>query len=170
MKLSAFFSLEELTFSETAERNHIDNALPAELMPNLKRLAYSLDEIRAELERPIHINSGFRCPALEKIIVGDAFPRWCGKHGLSPDDPQAWLDYLKTKAHPRALAADFVSREYGSPVEICRAIEASVAEFDQLIYEHSWVHFGLASEGVKPRREVLTLMPDGGYAVGIVER
>lgn len=148
MKLSAFFSLEELAFSEWAERHGIDNTPPSELLPNLRRLAYTLDEVRVLLGRPVHVNSGYRCAQANEGVGSKA----------------------KHSRHLDGLAADIVSREYGTPIQICEAIAASEIEFDQLIYEHTWVHFGLAPEGWDPRRQILTLMPDGSYAPGIVEQ
>ena len=148
MKLSAFFTLEELTFSEWADRHRVDNTPPPELLPNLRRVAFALDEVRALLGRPIHVNSGYRCAEVNEGIGSKA----------------------KHSRHLDGLAADIISREYGTPVEICREIAGSEIEFDQLIYEHSWVHFGLAPDGETPRRQVLTLMPDGSYANGIVDQ
>jgi zinc D-Ala-D-Ala carboxypeptidase len=167
VKLSAFFTLEELTFSDTAARLGIDNAPPEEVVGNLKLLAYTLDEVRARLGRPVHVNSGYRCPALERVIAGDAFSRWCVKHGRLADDA-AWFDYLATKAHPDGRSADFTAREFGSPYDVAREIAASEIAFDQLIYEHTWVHLGIARPGAASRRQVLTLMPGGAYSAGIV--
>jgi zinc D-Ala-D-Ala carboxypeptidase len=168
MKLSAFFSLEELVFSDTAARLGIDNQAPARVVAHLQALAYTLDEVRARLGRPMHVNSGYRCPALERVIVGEAFPRWCARHDL-PVGEAAWTAYLATKAHPDGRAADFTAREYGTPLQVCRELAGSDIAFDQLIFEHTWVHLGIARPGEAPRRQVLTLMPDGGYANGLLD-
>ena len=148
MKLSSFFTLEELTFSEWAERHGVDNTPSPEIVENLKRLAYTLDEVRVLLGRPVHLNSGYRSEAVNEGVGSTS----------------------KHSAHLDGRAADFVSREYGTPLEVCRAIEGSEIEFDQLIFEHTWTHFGIARDGEAPRRQVLTLMPGGTYATGIIER
>jgi hypothetical protein len=168
MKLSAFFSLEELVFSDTAARLGIDNRAPPLVVAHLQALGYTLDEVRARLGRPVHITSGYRAPALERVINSDAFVRWCVRHGRYADDA-GWAAYLATKAHPDGRAADFVSREYGTPLQVCREIQDSDIAYDQLIWEHTWVHFGIARQGETPRRQVLTLMPDGGYADGLLD-
>lgn len=169
MKLSAYFSLEELTFSETAARLGIQNQPSDAVVENLKRLAFTMDEVRVLLARPVHINSGYRSPALEHVIVGKGFDIWCAKQGLSAFDADSWVKYLLTKAHPDGRAADFVCREYGDPLEVCRAISSSGIAFDQLIYEHTWVHLAIPREGEEPRLQALTLMPDNAYAVGLIE-
>ena len=75
MQLTAHFSLEELIASETATRSGIDNTPPSELMPNLRALADGLEKVRAALGgRPIHINSGYRCPALNKAVDTEPSP------------------------------------------------------------------------------------------------
>ena len=48
-RLSEHFTLEELTFSATAQRKQIDNNPPAEVLENMKRLAAGLEEVRAAL-------------------------------------------------------------------------------------------------------------------------
>lgn len=71
MRLSDFFTYEELTRSSTAERLGIDNTPPDECVENLRRLArYTLDIIRLEYKKPIIVNSGYRCKELNKAVGG----------------------------------------------------------------------------------------------------
>lgn len=133
--LSPNFTLAEFTTSRIAAVRGISNQPPPELLPNLQRMAALLEEVRALLGHvPITITSGYRSPALNKAARGSLY-----------------------SAHTSGLAADFIAPRYGTPLEICRAIQASsLWFFDQLIYEGTWVHLGLAGEGQPHRREVRT--------------
>lgn len=66
-----YFSIEELTYSATAERHGIDNTPDVCIVDNLRRLVASiLDPLREEYGFPIVINSGYRCQKLNKIVGG----------------------------------------------------------------------------------------------------
>lgn len=117
MQLTQHFSLEELTFSSTAARNSIDNTPDAATTQRLLTCAMGLEKIRALLGAPLHIDSGYRCPALNRAVGG------------VPDS-----------AHVQGYAADFKCPDYGSPMEIARAIAGSDMAFDQCIQEGTWVH------------------------------
>lgn len=148
MKLTEHFSVEEFEFSQTAVREGIDNRLPAELYDNARRICTLLEEARAILRKPITITSGYRSPALNKVVPGSS----------------------KTSAHTQALAADFVSPSFGTPLEITEVLTATLKDFDQLIYEGTWVHIGLM-KGTHQRRQVLTAKFNQGrvsYLPGIV--
>ena len=63
--LSPFFSLDEMTRSQTALRLGLDNTPPAEAIAELRRLcANLLEPARLLLGVPLHVDSGFRCSAL----------------------------------------------------------------------------------------------------------
>lgn len=171
IQLSTHFSLAEFTFSETAARLGIDNAAPAALIPVLRFTANMLDVVRDDvLKAPVHVNSAYRCEALERVLTVPDFTAFCVKVGKRTDDPQAWAEYFARKQHPHGRAVDFTCAPFGTPLEICRAIEASDIDFDQLIWEHSWVHLGFPAMGAEHpgRREALTLKAGGGYLKGIV--
>jgi zinc D-Ala-D-Ala carboxypeptidase len=145
--LSAHFTLEELTWSDTGARLGIDNT-PSEIITgNLMLLAAALEDVRTLLGQPIHINSGYRCDQLNTAIGG-----------------------ARNSRHMLGLAADFICPAFGAPLEVARMLEANLGGFDQLIYEHTWVHLGLAITGEDPRHQVLTLMPGRTYALGLIER
>lgn len=126
MKISEHFDLDEFTHSDTAVAQDIDNSAPPAIEANLRRLAATLEKVRAILGHPLTITSGYRSPALNAAVggVGDS-------------------------AHLHGLAADIVCPAFGSPIEVCRELERHAAEldFDQLIHEHfgtsDWTHFGL---------------------------
>jgi zinc D-Ala-D-Ala carboxypeptidase len=68
---SEFFSLAELTRSDTAERHKIDNAPNKAIIDNLQYgVDMVLDPLRRLYGKPIKINSGFRCEQLNKLVGG----------------------------------------------------------------------------------------------------
>jgi zinc D-Ala-D-Ala carboxypeptidase len=145
VNLSAHFTLEEMTASQTATRRGIDNSPPAAVVGNLRRLASLLEEVRAAVGLPIRISSGYRSPALNRAIGGAA-----------------------NSAHLSGLAADITAPSL-SPKQLATAIIAAGVKFDQLIYEGAWVHIGLASGA--QRNQILTARFSGGrvsYSEGIV--
>lgn len=144
-KLTDHFSLEEMTASETAARRGIDNTPSPAIIKNLTRTAQLLERVRVLLgSKPILVSSGYRSPALNAAVGGS-----------------------KTSAHMQGLAADFICPGFGTPLAICKRLDSLGVEFDQLIQEGTWVHIGLAAEGIKPRRQVLTAkFSSGGTTYG----
>jgi hypothetical protein len=144
-KLSEHFTLEELTFSATAQRKQIDNKPPAEVLENMERLAAGLEEVRAALgNKPMRINSGYRSPKLNRAVGG-----------------------ARLSAHMAGYAADFVCPDFGSPLKIVKALAATGIQFDKLIQEGTWVHISFAPEA---RRQLLTAHfgPNGtSYTAGV---
>jgi len=135
MNLSAHFSMEEFTASETAARLGIDNEPPAELYGNIIRTAKVLEQVRLLLGEAITITSGYRCLQLNNALRSKP-----------------------TSAHVKGLGADIIVPAYGSPLNVCRALEFKLEEFgiDQLIWEFGrWTHIGL-SVGA-PRHQILTI-------------
>ena len=137
--LSPHFSLEELTFSSTACRLQIPNdpqSQPdgADVLEHLKVAAGGMEEVRQLLgDAPIHVDSGYRCPALNKAVCGAA-----------------------NSAHLSGYAVDFICPAFGSPADIVRQLrdgDYGRLKFDQLIQEGSWVHI---SFDPRQRRQVLT--------------
>lgn len=144
MKLSDNFTLEELTVSEIAARQSIDNRPSAAIVENLKRLCIApggLEDIRKLLDnKAITITSGYRSSALNRAIGGAG-----------------------NSAHLVGHAADFICPAAGSAFEVCQKIAGSTLVFDQLIYEWSWVHISLAPT---LRRQVMT-RSSAGYITGL---
>ncbi len=140
MKLSDHFDLSEFTHSQTAVRRGIDNTPDDTVLANLSRLAQTMEQVRDVLGgRPIHVSSGYRGPGLNAAIGGS-----------------------KTSAHMQGLACDFVCPSFGTPYAVAQEIAQSVVEFDQLIYEGTWVHIGLSDH---PRRQLMTARFPNGRAV-----
>ncbi|MGZ9711935.1 D-Ala-D-Ala carboxypeptidase family metallohydrolase [Glaciimonas sp. GNP009] len=137
--LTEHFTLTEFVRSDTARTLGIDNTPPPAIAVNLRRLAKFDELVRLELGgAEMRISSGFRCTALNRAVGG-----------------------ARNSAHLDGLANDFTAPGFGTPMAICRKLEHSYLQFDQLIYERAgsaiWVHLGIAAEGVTPRRQVLTI-------------
>ena len=65
------FTLDELTRSATARRLGIDNTPTRQATANLKQLvANILDPLRETYGAPIYVNSGYRCPVLNRAVGG----------------------------------------------------------------------------------------------------
>lgn len=67
------FTIEELTRSTTATQFGIDNSPSQESTANMRRLTETvLDPARERLGKPIYVNSGYRCPELNRKVGGVA--------------------------------------------------------------------------------------------------
>lgn len=66
-----YFTLKELTRSTTATAKGIDNTPTPEVEKNLTLLVENvLDPLREIYGKPITVNSGYRCPELNKAVGG----------------------------------------------------------------------------------------------------
>ena len=71
MKLTEHFTLAEFERSATAARLHIDNRVPAGLVPNLQRLCeLVLEPLREHFQEAVYVTSGYRCPQLNSAVGG----------------------------------------------------------------------------------------------------
>ena len=139
MNLSPNFTLDELTASQTAARKGLDNTPNATEVANLVRVASLLEEVRALLNKPILINSGFRSKA-----VNDA------------------VGSRDTSQHRLGCAADI--RVPGmTPREVVEACIAANIGYDQIIEEFgSWTHISVPNTAsTAPRRQALTIDRQG---------
>lgn len=151
MQLTPHFSLEEMSRSNTAVRHGISNDIPANLIPNAKKVASALEIIRAHEKAAVIVFSCYRGMVVNKLVGGS-----------------------DTSAHPKALAADF--KVVGKSVKaVCDLAAKIIPDFDQIIYEFGesgWCHIGFAAPGKKPRKQLLTAVKQGGktvYKPGIVK-
>lgn len=129
--LGKYFSLKELTRSETAERLGIDNTPPPEIVENLRALVVNILDPLREARGPITVNSGYRSPALNAAVPGSS----------------------NTSQHTKGEAADI--EEDDAPIEDTLRYIRDHLPFDQLILEYppnGWVHVSYAPNG---RRIVL---------------
>ena len=136
MNLTPHFTLEELTASETAERNGWDNSPNDAELANLTRLADFLEQVKVVLDgKPIMISSGLRTKKVNDAVG-------------SKDSSQ----------HRTGCACDF--RVPGmTPDEVVRKIMASGIAFDQLIREFDrWTHISIPnSDDTSPRKQALII-------------
>ena len=83
-KLSANFSVSELTRSQTATRKGIDNNPNDEQLSNLRALCENvLQPIRDHFGKPVRISSGLRVPELNAAIGGSTTSDHC--KGMAAD-------------------------------------------------------------------------------------
>lgn len=154
-----YFSMAEMTENSLAVRLGIDNTPSLEAIRNLGFTVTGLEKIRALFGLPIHVNSGYRCEALERIYSEQDYRRWCVDQG-APVDETSWKSYFAEKAHPKGYAADFTCAQFGSHKDVFDTITQSGIDFDQCILEGTWVHI---SFDPRMRRQILTkafdLMP-----------
>lgn len=120
-QLSEHFTIEEATFSSTAQRLGIANVPDEEKLAHMKLAAVRLEEVRNILRAPIHIDSWYRSPELNKAVGG------------SP-----------SSAHKDGFAIDFICPSFGTPKQIAEAIVGSCIIFDQCIQEGNWLHISFA--------------------------
>jgi hypothetical protein len=136
MNLTPHFTLEELTASETAERNGWDNSPNDQELANLTRLADFLEQVKVVLNgKPIMISSGLRTKK-----VNDA------------------VGSRDTSQHRIGCAADF--RVPGmTPDQVVKAIVASGIGYDQVIREFDrWTHISIPnSVDTSPRKQALII-------------
>lgn len=135
MILSKNFNLSEFTYSETARKRNIKNEPSDEQIANLQTLVSELlQPLREEFNAPMHINSGYRCPALNKAVGGVA-----------------------TSQHTKGEAADV---RVNDPRMLFATLLALELEFDQAILYPTFLHLSyregknrnqvLYAKGVKP--------------------
>lgn len=142
MLITPHFTLNEMTVSQLAAREGLDNNPPAEARANLQLLCNALEQVRALFGAPVIVSSGYRSPTVNQRIGG-----------------------APTSKHIQGLAADFTVIEV-SPREVVRRISESAIPFDQLILEFdNWVHLAVSHSA--PRRQVLTIRNGTGYLPGL---
>ena len=91
MKLTANFTLDELTKSQVAERKGINNNPSPEQIENIKALAVNiLQPIRAHFDKPLIISSGFRCAQLCSEIGSSITSQHCADNESAAADFEIW--------------------------------------------------------------------------------
>lgn len=129
-----YFSIKEMTKSNIATAKGIDNTPDQTITNNLIKLIEAvLDPLREWYGKPITVNSGYRCEALNKAIGG-----------------------AKSSQHMLGEAADITVGSKEENEKLFDYIKDNL-EFDQLINESdfSWVHVSYR-EG-RLRKQVLEL-------------
>lgn len=133
--MGKYFTIEELSHSQTATSRGIDNTPKDEIKENLEvMIDRLLDPVREQWGSPITVNSGYRGLELNKAVGGVA-----------------------TSQHTKGQAVDITA---GSPEKnkaLFEMIQASDMEYDQLIDERNftWLHLSYKVTGC--RKQVLHL-------------
>ena len=69
--MGKYFSIAEFVKSDTADRKGINNRIPHEFVPHVENLIDKvLDPLREWHGKPIYVNSGYRCPELNRAVGG----------------------------------------------------------------------------------------------------
>ncbi|WP_293006053.1 D-Ala-D-Ala carboxypeptidase family metallohydrolase [Nitrosomonas sp.] len=138
-KLTPHFTLNELIRSARASELGIDNTPPKYVLNNLIQVCtHILEPVRAHFERPVRINSGYRCLALNSAINGS-----------------------QTSQHMTGQAVDFEIDGLAN-YDLALWISTNLT-FDQLILENyvsgkpnsGWVHCSLKTD--QNRTQLLTI-------------
>jgi hypothetical protein len=139
MKLSEHLDLVEVTRSDYAKKNGINNMPNPEHTENLIELANKIFEpIRNHFNKPIHISSGYRSKELNAKIGG-----------------------AKNSQHTVGQAIDIDQGDRKQNIEIFDFIKNNL-NYDQLINEfnYDWVHVSYNTNG-KQAKQVLDAIKEG---------
>lgn len=129
------FSWEEFYRSSKAEELGIYNSIPDESIASQVRslVVTVLQPLRSAFGKPLHINSGYRCQALNKALKG-----------------------AKNSQHTKGQAADIAS---DNPHGIAELVLQKKLPVDQMILYNTFVHISHKHSG--SQREVV--LYDKGY-------
>lgn len=118
-----YFTIKELTASTKAKSMGINNTPTPEVVDNLTALVEAvLDPLRERYGHPIIVNSGYRCPRLNKAVGGS-----------------------KTSQHVTGEAADIYVADAKGRAELFSLLYY-LLPYDQLIWERgdddapAWIH------------------------------
>ena len=135
-----YFELNEFIASATAKKKGIDNTPSFDVVEHLDELVEKvLDPLRAAYGQPIHISSGYRCPALNKAVGGVA-----------------------TSVHMIGYAADLqVGGSFNKFRDfVVEWFKKTGTHFDQVLLESDrktgakWIHIGLKNNQGQQRGQI----------------
>lgn len=136
--MNNYFTIKELCYSYTAEQKGIDNSPSKEIEEHLKELISFLNPIREKWGSGIRVNSGYRCPELNKAVGG-----------------------VDTSAHMEGWAVDIypVNNKFEEFKQFIIDY-LNDKNFDQVIIERNgcsqWIHLGLWSKG-RQRKQIFKI-------------
>jgi hypothetical protein len=145
MKLSENFTLDEATYSETAVRMGINNQPDEQQLQNMITVARNMEKVRDLLGgKGIRVNSWLRLPEVNVAVGGS-----------------------KVSSHMNGWAVDFTCARFGDPHAVCKVIQESGIQVDQVIHEFGrWTHISFAPE---MRGQFMTIFkPQNKYVNGIL--
>ncbi len=129
-----YFTIKELTRSTTAQLRGIDNTPSQQVIDNLTALVENvLYPLREAWGAPIHVNSGYRCAALNKAVGG-----------------------VPTSQHILGEAADITVGTRAKNQRLYALLRQLDLPVDQAINEHDfrWIH---VSYGPRHRRRYFAI-------------
>lgn len=122
-----YFTLKELTASDTATRQGIDNTPNWDAVACLRELVVDvLDPIRALWGAPLYVTSGYRCSKLNKAVGGVSNSYHVAGKGCA--------------------AADITAGSKKANRKLFEMVEDSEIRFEELICENGgeWLHVAIA--------------------------
>lgn len=126
-KITENFTMDEFTRSETAERLGIQNEPDSRAKLALVNLCTKLlQPLREAYGKAMPVNSGYRCPELNKAVNG-----------------------AKNSQHMKGEAADI---RCDHPAELVRCLMEEGLDFDQCIRYSTFVHLSYKLEGENRRQ------------------
>lgn len=120
--MGKYFTIAELCNSDTADIRGIINRIPKDLLPNVQGLINNvLDPLREWYGKPIYVNSGYRCPELNKAVGG-----------------------VENSFHVSGCAADIDARNYEENKKLFDYIKNNLP-FTEVGWEGGgrWIHIAL---------------------------
>lgn len=129
-----YFTLKELTTSQTAISKKLDNTPSKEHEDNLKTLVEKvLDPLRELYGKAIRVSSGYRSPAVNKSVNG-----------------------ATSSQHARGEASDITVGNKEGNKKLFELIRDNL-EYDQLIneYDYSWIHVSYRKDRL--RKQILVI-------------
>ncbi len=118
MQISEHFTMNEFCASDTAKRLRILNLPDREASDSLIHLVRNLLEpLRQAYGKPLHVNSGYRCPPLNRAVGG-----------------------VSSSQHLKGEAADISCED---PAELLRLLQDTGLAFDQAILYPTFLHLSL---------------------------
>lgn len=121
--MAIYFTIKEMTKSQTAKLYHIDNTPTEKVIENLKKVMYILDMVRVHMGKPILVNSGYRCKKLNDMVGG-----------------------VQESMHTRGLAADFRTGKIEDIDNMFEFLKENRKEFKiiELINYRTFIHMGIS--------------------------
>ncbi|MCJ8341723.1 MAG: D-Ala-D-Ala carboxypeptidase family metallohydrolase [Cetobacterium sp.] len=108
-KISRYFTAREALYSATVKRYNMSNIPLSKATDNIYYCAWRMDKVRRFLGTPIHVNSWYRSPRVNRKVGG-----------------------VSHSYHVQGLAVDFYTKK--NPKYVYNKLRRSRLSFDQLIY------------------------------------
>ena len=121
--MAIYFTIKEMSKSQIAKSQNIDNTPTKEVIENLKKVMYVLDMVRVHMGKPIFVNSGYRCRKLNEIVGG-----------------------VHESMHIRGLAADFRTDKIEDINRMFEFLKENHKDFKiiELINYTTFIHMGIS--------------------------